>query len=236
MHSSSTDNQEVVDATLIDSVVSEDKDDDDNEELSQETVKASNVPKPDESRAKASSPDDPKQKRYKQTVIPRETARTIKKTPIGRRNPDREVKTLSSTLNTPIKKRVVGGKPRGLLKKPPQIRWQDYIDDNKFGFRNKKPIGSTAIDLTDFTVGDEGRPPVLDDVLNLNINTDFEPEQQDISKAYKHFKLILEVPSSDAHNKILEKLGSDSEKLTVKQEQEEKLKTVKVAACSIFRK
>ena len=56
MHSSSTDNQEVVDATLIDSVVSEDKHDDENQEPSPGTVKASNVPKPDESREKLHHP------------------------------------------------------------------------------------------------------------------------------------------------------------------------------------
>ena len=47
-------------------------------------------------------------------------------------------------------------RPKGVLKKPPQIRWQDYIDENRFGFRHDKPVGSGAIDLTDFTVGDEG--------------------------------------------------------------------------------
>ena len=143
------------DDILIDSVVSEDKHDDEIQEASQETLKASNVSEPDESREKSSSAAASKPKKYKQTVIPEETARTIRKMPIGRRNPDREVKTLSSTLREPSKKRVVG-KPRGVLKKPPQIRWQDYIDDNKFGFHGNKPIGSGVIDLTDFTVGDEG--------------------------------------------------------------------------------
>ena len=95
-------------------------------------------------------------------------------------------------------------RPKGILKKSPQIRWQDYIDENRFGFCKDKPVGSGAIDLTDFTVGDEGQPPVLEDVLNLSISTDFEPEQQDISQAYKHFRSILEIPSSDAHKKNME--------------------------------
>lgn len=122
-------------------------------------------------------------------------------------------------------------KPRAALKKPPQIRWQDYVANDEVHFSIYKPIGMGAIDLTDFTVGDgdEKQPVVLEDVENLD-NEDFEPEQVDLAQGFKVMKKLLQIPLSSLYQEHLERLKKKALQDMSLEKRRKKLETAKVAA------
>src|SRR5688572_6543407 len=76
-------------------------------------------------------------------------------------------------------------------------KWSKYIDKDGSAFLPTKPEGKGAINLLNYTIGDEKRKPDLDDVKKLN-NTDFTTGQTNLTMGISEFMQNYELPTAGA--------------------------------------
>lgn len=212
----------------------------DNEESSTDTDEETNIPANQTikkqqistpSQAHTEGSEATHRKRFKQTVKhPSSSIRKLAKTPTERARTRTCLKRDVKQGTKYSQQRTIVASTRNKKKQPPKeikkIHYKDFLDDN-LQWTKDKPVGQGAIDLTGLTLGDEDRAPMFSDVQALSHN-DWEPEQVDYSEAFRCFKQILGVQTTNEHRDFVAGLPTDKEREESNKERTTKLEQARL--------
>ena len=110
------------------------------------------------------------------------------------------------------KQKPIGDPPaRKKVKRAPvlhkKLYYGDYLDADRLWFTHSKPKGLGILDLTGFTISEDGHHPTEIDVAKLD-NKDFYPEQLNYNMALDIYKTVLAIPTVEEFEKLLKTLAT----------------------------